>query len=133
MNDWLAQTSNEPLLKIEIDPADTKAILKSREHARIALHSVGWVPQLIEGVVTDSNGRFTIDGIGANDIVNLNVEAIGYRSMTIKAIGRGAKTAYALDPFGSGENVAIHGRDFEANLVTEDQSETARLRVIRKP
>lgn len=133
MNDWLAQTSEKPLHKIEIDPADTKAILKSREHARIALHSVGWVPQFIDGVVTDSDGRFTIDGIGTNDIVNLNVEAIGYRSMTIKAIGRGAKTVYALDPFGSGENMAIHGRDFEVNLVADAQSETARLRVIRKP
>lgn len=72
--------------------------------------------------MTDSDGRFTIDGLGTNDLLELTVEAIGYKDSSIKVIGRDVKTAYSRDPFDSGEQIAVHGRNFQATLVASDRN-----------
>ena len=55
MDEWLRQTSKEPLPKATFDPSDTAAILAARTHAFIANHDVQWIPTQIEGVATDQD------------------------------------------------------------------------------
>ena len=122
MDGWLGQTSSQPLQADKFDATDANAMLAARTRASIANHSVGWIPPMIEGVMTDSDGRFTIDGIGTNDFLDLKVEATGYKDSSIKVIGRDIKTAYSRDPFASGENIAVHGRNFQVTIVASDRN-----------
>jgi hypothetical protein len=122
MNGWLGQTSSKPLQADKFDATDADAMLAARTRASISNHSVGWIPSMIEGVMTDSDGRFTIDGIGTNDLLDLKVEATGYKDSSIKVIGREIKTAYSRDPFASGENIVVHGRNFQVTLVASDRN-----------
>jgi hypothetical protein len=132
MDEWLRQTSKEPLPKATFNPGDTTAILAARTHASIALHGLQWIPTQIEGVITDKDGRFVIDGIGPDDILDLSVECFGYNNASIKVIGRDIETVYSRDPFGSGENIAVHGRTLQATLIASDRgSPHSRHRVIK--
>ena len=132
MDEWLRQTSKEPLPKATVDPADTDALLAARTHASIANHDVQWIPTQIEGVVTDQEGRFTMDGIGPDDVLDLNVECFGYNNARIKVIGRDIESVYSRDPFASGENIAVHGRTFQATLIASYRGTLhSRHRVIK--
>ena len=132
MDEWLSKTSSEPLPAAEFDSADTAAILAARTNASIANHSMHWIPTLIEGVTTDQDGRFTIDGIGPDDVLDLTVEALSYNDTRIKVIGRDIKAVYSRDPFGSGENIAVHGRNFQVSLAASDRGSLhTRHRIIK--
>ncbi len=132
LNTWLEQTSSIPLPKLEIAPGDREALMASRRPANIALHGLDWIPTQIEGTTTDNEGRFTIDGIGPDDVLQLKAECVGYLKTSIKVIGRDVVTVYSRDPFGSGENIAVHGRNFTHAMTTNADSFPNRLRVIRK-
>ncbi|MEQ1825882.1 MAG: hypothetical protein ABL921_08035 [Pirellula sp.] len=131
MDQWLSQTSREPLPRAAFDPADTDALLVARTPAPIANHHVNWIPTQIEGVVTDQNGQFTIDGIGPDDVLDLSVECVGYRKSNIKALGRDISTVHWRDPFSSGENIAVHGCKFKVTLIANTEGLPSRHRVIR--
>ncbi len=131
MDEWLRQTSRKPLPKAIFDPSDKASILAARTPASIANHHVQWIPTQIEGVLTDQDGRFKIDGVGIDDVVDLNVECIGYRSSSIKVIGRDLETVYSRDPFSSGENIAVHGRNFKTILEMDKNNIPNRHKVMK--
>ena len=73
-----------------------------------------------------------MDGIGPDDVLDLNVECFGYNNASIKVIGRDIETVYSRDPFASGENIAVHGRTLQATLIASDRgSPHSRHRVIK--
>ena len=49
-----------------------------------------------------------------------------------KAIGRDIETVYSRDPFTSGENIAVHGRNFQVALVASDRTKIhSRHRILK--
>ena len=109
---WLNKASREPLKMDENERNSTTSATQMRDPWETGKLYSGPTSCFLQRPVTNKEGQFTLNSVGADDLLLLDLEGGGVAKSTLRVLGRDSETVYGWHKTLISDGGPFYGRNF---------------------